>query len=118
MKINTFYSSADFCMIAYETKEKAMEAKECYDYALMRTQLCEECIATPWLNEARGAAKYWAKKLNCFTYFSNIDDLIFIVEIEKSNTEEEPEYWKVIIGERVGWIIKEKWMEFNLIEKT
>jgi hypothetical protein len=55
-----------------------------------------------WL--ASTSATYWSSKYNTVVYYSNPDDVIYVLKKKKS-FKPDVQFWRCIIGEKVGWII-------------
>jgi len=109
MQNNLLYTCNECFIFIFETKEKAIEANSLYEDAVSRTILIEEYAASSFVAEAKFATQYWTKRLGgTKVIYSNPKEPIFVVS-------REDKYWNVIIGEKIGWIIAEEWLELKEI---
>jgi len=85
MNIDSFYVCENFCLLIYQTKEEA--SRPC------RVSAMHPSARSVWRNT----------ELHTKITYSNPQEPIFV--IKKENL-----YWNIIVGERIGWIIIEKWL--------
>jgi hypothetical protein len=98
MKTNSsFFVCKDYFLLFYETREDALAATAADS---------GRCGSTSWSRAAAAEANYWSKELNSRVTFSNPGEPIFVIRKDE-------EYWNVIIGERIGWIIVKDWLEIK-----
>jgi hypothetical protein len=92
MKNNNPFYVYENCLLIYETKEEASRPG--------RASAMHSSARSTWQN----------KELRTKITYSNPQEPIFV--IKKENL-----YWNVIVGERIGWIIAEKWHNTKNLEK-
>ena len=99
---NPFFICKDYCLLIYETKDHATSA------AVMAAAAFGASAAVAGV--AKYYADHWSKPLKSKVLYSNPGDIIFFIRKE---FVKEDEFWFVIIGEKVGWIIVRDWMKIE-----
>jgi len=87
MTNNQFFITDKVFIFIYETKEAATKATASWAKAIAVAN--EPPLI--WI-------EYWSKRLNSRVTFSTPNEPIFVIKKDE-------DYWHVIIGERVGWIV-------------
>jgi len=90
---NPFYVCEKYYLLMFET-------------AIAATKAVSDELS---LHQAIEATKLWAEKTGSPITFSRPEEVILL--IEKQNKQ-----WKVIIGEKIGWITTEIWQEIKSLE--
>ena len=89
----------------YETKvivKISMAASGAGAVTVARAAMTKE-VVSEWV-------VYWSKELKTKITHSNLNEPIFVIG-------KEGKFWNVIIGERIGWIIAEDWLELKPLER-
>jgi len=110
MKNNNFYRCPNYLLI-YETKELAQQAWQKFIDCLNRNDLIDDAAATSFHMENKGAVAFWTRYLKTKVLFSLPEEPVLVLKKEQ-------EFWNVIIGEKIGWIIDCEWIELERIEEN
>jgi len=95
MNSSQFYV-CDWSLLIYETKDIA---------ALPGNHTGKAAI------ETAEKVKYWLERdLKSKVEYTQLNEPIFVLK-----KEENDKFWNVIVGEKIGWIIAEEWMELKLL---
>jgi hypothetical protein len=96
---NQFYMCEKYYIFIFDTKYNA----------IVTSKNSAGGSATP--RAAIHAAAYWSKELNSRVTYSDPGEPIFVLK-------KDGEFWNVIVGEKIGWIVVVNWMKIKQLEKN
>ena len=67
------------------------------------------------LNSIEKFIRVWSGRINSKIIFSSPNEPIFLIKMEQDAYTQRTQYWNVIIGEKIGWIIVHDWMDVRLM---
>lgn len=114
--MNKFYVCEKYYLLIYETKQASDKALAATTLAADRSGLLAQgaaFAASASLTAAGGVSlgDHWSEKLKSKVLYSNPREPIFVIK------KEEERFWNVIIGEKIGWIIVQNWLEIKELKQ-
>lgn len=115
MNTNPFYICQKYCLLIYETRERAAATSKTAMERAHSGDIVERSGVAYWGPDperaVRVTADFWSQYLKSKVIFSLPKEPIYVIS-------KDHHYWHVIIGNKFGWIIVRDWLQIKQLENS